>query len=48
MGYTTENKQDAVVDSVLLTTEKTFIAPKGIDHSDSTQANEVVYFQIED
>ena len=48
MGYTTENTQDAVVESVLLTTEKTFIASKGVDRSDSSQASEVVYFQIED
>ena len=48
MGYTTDNKQDAVVESVLLTTEKTFIASKGVDHSDSSRASEVVYFQIED
>ncbi len=48
MGYTTDNKQDAVVESVLLTTEKTFIASKGVDHSDTSQASEVVYFQIED
>lgn len=48
MGYTTDNKQDAVVESVLLTTEKTFIASKGVDRSDSSQAGEVVYFQIED
>ena len=48
MGYTTENTQDAVVESVLLTTEKTFINLKGADRSDSSQASEVVYFQIED
>jgi hypothetical protein len=48
MGYTTDNKQDAVVESVLLTTEKTFIASKGADRSDNSQASEVVYFQIED
>lgn len=48
MGYTTENKQETVVESVLLTTEQTFIASKGIDCSDSSQASEVVYFQIED
>ena len=48
MGYTTENTQDAVVESVLLTTEKTFITSKGVDRSDSSQADEVIYFQIED
>jgi hypothetical protein len=48
MGYTTDNKQDAAVESVLLTTEKTFIAPTGADRSDSSQTSEVVYFQIED
>ena len=48
MGYTTENKQDAVVESVLLTTEKTFIAPKASEHSANNQASEVIYFQIED
>lgn len=48
MVYTTEGKQDAVVESVLLTTEKTFIASKIADHSDSSEVNEVVYFQIED
>ena len=48
MGYTTENTQDAVVESVLLTTEKTFITSMGVDCSDSSQASEVIYFQIED
>ena len=48
MGYTTENKQETVVESVLLTTEQTFIASKGSERSDSNQVNEVVYFQIED
>ena len=48
MGYTTDNKQDAVVESVLLTTEKIFIASRGAEHTDSNQASEVIYFQIED
>lgn len=48
MGYTTENTQDAVVESVLLTTEKTFIDSKSANRSDNTQASEVIYFQIED
>ncbi|MBU3566393.1 hypothetical protein [Polynucleobacter sp. MWH-HuK1] len=48
MGYTTDNKQEAVVESVLLTTEKTFVAPTGADRSDCSQTSEVVYFQIED
>lgn len=48
MGYTTENTQDAVVESVLLTTEKTFIDSKGVNRSDNVQTSEVIYFQIED
>jgi len=48
MGYTTENTQDAVVDSVLLTTEKTFIDSKDVNRTDNVQASEVIYFQIED
>jgi len=48
MGYTTENIQDAVVESVLLTTEKTFIASESANCPDSSQAGEMVYFQIED
>jgi len=48
MGLTTENNQDAVVESVLLTTEKTFIAPKGGERSDTNKTSEVVYFEIED
>ncbi len=48
MGYTTEDKQDAVVESVLLTTEKVFIAAKGDDYSDASKKSEVVYFEIED
>jgi hypothetical protein len=48
MGYTTENTQDAVVESVLLTTEKVFIAAESANCPDNSQAAEMVYFQIED
>ncbi len=48
MRYTTENTQDAVVESVLLTTEKTFIDSKVVNRPDSIQTSEVIYFQIED
>ena len=48
MVYITDNKQDAVVESVLLTAEKIFIALRGADRSDSNQVSEVIYFQIED
>jgi hypothetical protein len=52
MGYTIENKQDTAAQSVLLTTEKSFVASSGIDKSNNTQANTKVstevYFQIED
>ncbi|QWE04971.1 hypothetical protein [Polynucleobacter sp. JS-JIR-II-50] len=52
MGYTIENKQDAVVQSVLLTTEKTFAASPVAENSSNTQVNVQasadVYFQIED
>lgn len=48
MGYTTENTQDAVVESVLLTTEKVFIASESANRPDNSQAAEMVYFQIED
>ena len=48
MDYSTESQQDAVVESVLLTTEKTFIPPKPVDHPETTQNSEAVYFQIED
>lgn len=48
MSYTTENTQDAVVESVLLTTEKTFIASESMNCSDKSQVAEMVYFQIED
>jgi hypothetical protein len=48
MGCTTENTQDAVVESVLLTTEKTFIASESANSLDNSQAGEMVYFQIED
>ncbi len=52
MGYTIENKQDTAAQSVLLTTEKSFVASSGVEKSTSTQANAKVstevYFQIED
>ena len=52
MGYTVENKQDAVVKSVLQTTEKTFVPSKVADQvvfsQAGKQANAEVYFQIED
>ncbi len=52
MGYTIENKQDATVQSVLLTTEQTFAASHNAEKSSSaqvnTQKNAEVYFQIED
>ena len=52
MGYTVENKQDAVVKSVLQTTEKTYASSKVADQvvisQASKQANTEVYFQIED
>jgi hypothetical protein len=48
MGYTTEDKQDTVVESVLLTTEKVFIPTKVGDYSDTSKTSEVVYFEIED
>ena len=52
MGYTIENKQDAVIESVLLKTESTFIpsksADKAVSAQASTQASTEVYFQIED
>lgn len=52
MGYTVENKQDAVALSVLLTTEKIFASSKGADQpvisQASKQTNAEVYFQIED
>jgi hypothetical protein len=52
MGYTIENKSEAVVQSVLLTTEKTFTSSNMPEKSSSTQANtqptKEVYFQIED
>ncbi len=48
MGLTTENNQDAVVESVLLTTEKIFIDPKASERPDTIKVNEVVYFEIED
>ena len=52
MGYTIENKQDAVVQSVLLTTEKTFAASHVTEKSSGAQVNAQasaeVYFQIED
>ena len=52
MGYTIENKQDTAVQSVLLTTEKSFVASGAIEKSTNTQVNTKVgpevYFQIED
>ena len=52
MSYVIESKQDAVVKSVLLTTEKTFTTSNVAEKSPSTQANvqsnTEVYFQIED
>jgi hypothetical protein len=52
MGYTVENKQDAVVKSVLQTTEQTFASSKIADQvvvgQASKQTNPEVYFQIED
>ena len=48
MDYTAESQQDAVIESVLLTTEKTFIPSKPVDHSETSQNSEAVYFQIED
>jgi hypothetical protein len=48
MGLIIENNQDAVVESVLLTTEKIFIDPKASERPDTIKVNEVVYFEIED
>lgn len=51
MGYVVENKQDTVIESVLQTTEKTFVATKGFENLASTanpQKATEVYFQIED
>ena len=52
MGYTIENKQDAVIESVLLKTESTFLPSKSVEQAVSSQtiahANPEVYFQIED
>ena len=52
MVYTIQNKQDAVVELVLQTTEKNFAPSKGLDPSlasqVSKQENAEVYFQIED
>lgn len=52
MSYTIESKEDAVVQSVLLTTEKTFatsnIAEKFSGTQSHVQTNAEVYFQIED
>jgi len=52
MGYTIENKQDAVIESVLLKTESTFIpskvAAQAVKSEASAQASTEVYFQIED
>jgi len=52
MSYVIEGKQDAVVKSVLLTTEKTFTTSNIADKSPSTlvnlPSNTEVYFQIED
>lgn len=52
MSYAIESKQEAVVQSVLLTTEKTFATSNNAEKSPSTQANAQsnteVYFQIED
>ena len=52
MGYTIENKQDAAAQSVLQTTEKSFVASSSVEKSTNTNANTKVstevYFQIED
>ena len=52
MGYTIENKQDAVIESVLLKTESAFTPSKAADQVVSAQASNQssteVYFQIED
>ena len=39
MSYAIESKQDAVLQSVLLTTEKTFATSNIAEKSPSTQAN---------
>ena len=52
MSYVIESKQDAVIQSVLLTTEKTFtttnVAEKSPSAKANVQSNTEVYFQIED
>jgi hypothetical protein len=52
MGYTIENKQEAVVQSILLTTEQTFAAAKSLDQlfpaSTAESKTSEIYFQIED
>ena len=48
MSYAIENNQDAVVQSVLQTTENTFVASKTPEQTANTQASSEVYFQIED
>jgi len=52
MAYTIENKQDTVIESVLLTTEQAFAALKDVESSarnqNRPQSSTEVYFQIED
>lgn len=52
MGYTIEDKQGAVVESVLLATKQAFAASEDSEQSArnqiNTQSNVEIYFQIED
>lgn len=52
MGYIVENKQEAVVQSVLLTTEQTFAVAESSDQlildSSAESKTSEIYFQIED
>lgn len=52
MGYTVENKQDTVIESVLQITEKIFTPADGSEYLTSTSKNNQkvaeVYFEIED
>ena len=45
MGYIIENKQDTAAQSVLLTTEKSFVASSGIDKSNNTQYKQYYWIQ---